>query len=113
YQRDLDCHNLGMHDMLDVLATAATEYGQPTPADAVLDLGCGLGGPGRFLVDRFGCTVVGVDLLPLRVDLARTLADLTGMHDRVSYRVADATDLDFHDRAFAQVWMLDVGIHVR
>ena len=54
YQRDLDCHNLGMHDMLGVLAEAVVQQSAPTPDDTVLDIGCGLGGPGRFLVDRFG-----------------------------------------------------------
>jgi ubiquinone/menaquinone biosynthesis C-methylase UbiE len=113
YQRDLDCHNLGMHAMLEVLADVAGDYGAPRADDALLDLGCGMGGPGRFLVDRFRCSVVGVDLLPLRVELAQTLTNLTEMGERISYRVADATDLDFEDGSFDHVWMLDVSMHVR
>jgi hypothetical protein len=31
----------------------------------------------------------------------------------VSYRRADATDLPFRAGAFAQVWMLDVSMHIR
>jgi SAM-dependent methyltransferase len=113
YERDLDCHNLGMHGMFEVLVGVVSDFGEPTSDDTVLDLGCGLGGPGRFLADRFGCSVVGIDLLPLRIDLARTLTELTGTNDRVSHRVGNATDLDFADSSFAQAWMLDVGIHVR
>jgi ubiquinone/menaquinone biosynthesis C-methylase UbiE len=113
YERDLDCHNLGMHDMLEVLAETATQHCAPAPGDTVLDIGCGLGGPGRFLVDRFGCTVVGIDLLPLRTQLAQALSDLTGMGDRTSYAVADATQMEFDDEAFSQAWMLDVSIHIR
>jgi len=113
YQRDLDCHNLGMHEMLGVLADVVGEYAPPGPDDEVLDVGCGLGGPGRFLVDRFGCSVVGVDLLPFRIELAQALSGRAGMRDRTSYRVADATQMDFEDGAFSQVWMLDVGIHIR
>jgi SAM-dependent methyltransferase len=113
YQRDLDCHNLGMHEMLGVLADVVDDYAPPGPEDVVLDVGCGLGGPGRFLVDRFGCSVVGVDLLPFRIELAQALSGLTGMGDRTSYRVADATQMDFEGGAFSQVWMLDVGIHIR
>jgi ubiquinone/menaquinone biosynthesis C-methylase UbiE len=113
YQRDLDCHNLGMHDMLGVLADVVGDYACPGPDDQVLDVGCGLGGPGRFIVDRFGCSVVGVDLLPFRIELAQTLSALAGMGGRTSYRVADATQLAFEDGAFSQVWMLDVGIHIR
>jgi ubiquinone/menaquinone biosynthesis C-methylase UbiE len=113
YQRDLDCHNLGMHAMLELLAESAAQYSAPTPNDTVLDIGCGLGGPGRFLVDRFGCAVVGIDLLPLRTERAQALSDLTGMGDRTSYRVADATHMEFDDGVFSQAWMLDVSIHIR
>ncbi|MEX1007345.1 MAG: class I SAM-dependent methyltransferase [Acidimicrobiia bacterium] len=113
YRRDLDCHNLGMHRMLEVLKDVAAEYGEPAPEDMLLDLGCGLGGPGRFLVDQFGCSVVGVDLLPLRIDLAQVLTDLTSMGEQISYRVADATDLGLEDESFVQVWMLDVSMHIR
>src|SRR5688500_6743217 len=54
YEHYLDCHDLGMHDMVEVSAHVAAECGPPDRDDAVLDVGCELGGPGRFLVDRFG-----------------------------------------------------------
>jgi ubiquinone/menaquinone biosynthesis C-methylase UbiE len=113
YERDLDCHNLGMHAMLEVLAGVASEYGPPGQDDVVLDIGCGLGGPGRFLADRFGCSVVGIDLLPLRIEVAEALTGLTGMRDRVTHHVADATSTEFADGSFRHAWMLDVGIHIR
>jgi ubiquinone/menaquinone biosynthesis C-methylase UbiE len=113
YQRDIDCHNLGMFPMVQLVANVAAEYAIPNPDDVVLDIGCGLGGPSRYLADRFGCSVVGVDLVPLRVEIAEQLAALTGSADRASYRVADATALDFDDTSFAQVWMLDVSMHIR
>jgi ubiquinone/menaquinone biosynthesis C-methylase UbiE len=113
YQRDIDCHNLGMYRMLVLLAEVVGEYGTPGPSDAVLDLGCGIGGPGRFLAERFGCSVLGIDVLPLRVELAESLTNMTGLSDRVSYRVEDATDLRLADDSFAQVWMLDVSMHIR
>jgi len=113
YERDIDCHNLGMHRMLERLAEIVAEYRAPTSNDEVLDVGCGIGGPGRFLVDRFGCSVVGIDVLPLRVEIAVALAKLTRMENRVSYRVGDATALDLPDGSFDQVWMLDVSMHIR
>ena len=38
---------------------------------------------------------------------------MTGLGDRVSYRVEDATDLRLADDSFTQVWMLDVSMHIR
>jgi SAM-dependent methyltransferase len=113
YDRDLDCHNLGMHEMLAVLSAVAGEYRTLGSDATVVDVGCGLGGPGRFLADRFGCSVVGVDVLALRVDVARALTDLTGLAGRVTYHVADATDLPVGDASADEVWMLDVALHVR
>ena len=113
YTRGLDCQNLGSYPMLELIAGVAVEYGKPSSKDKVLDLGCGLGGPGRFLVDRFDCSVVGTDLLPKRIEIARTLTRKTSLDKRVSYRAADATDLPFRDGSFAQTWMLDVSMHIR
>ena len=112
YERDLDCQNLGAYGMLDVIAAAVAERGSPQPDDQVLDVGCGMGGPGRFLTDRFGCSVTGIDLLPLRIEIAEELTKRTGLAERISYRVASATDVPADDASFAQAWMLDVGIHV-
>jgi sarcosine/dimethylglycine N-methyltransferase len=113
YERDLDCQNLGAHRALELIASAVAQRCAPTTADTVLDVGCGLGGPGRFVADRFGCTVVGIDLLPMRVDVARALTERTNLADRITYRIADATALPIDDADVEQVWMLDVGIHVR
>ncbi len=47
-------------------AALVTEYRALGAGQRVLDAGCGLGGPGRYLADRFGCAVIGVDVLPAR-----------------------------------------------
>jgi SAM-dependent methyltransferase len=112
YERNLDCQNLGAYTMLVTAANVVADYAAPAPTDHVLDVGCGMGGPGRFLADRFSCAVLGIDLLPVRVDAARALTERARMGSRVSYEVASATAIPVDDESFAQVWMLDVGIHV-
>ena len=113
YTRGLDCHNLGGYAQLEGIGVAVAGIDAPVAEDTVLDVGCGLGGPSRFIADRFGCRVVGVDLLPVRIDAARALAEMTGSTDRVDNRVADAVALPFEAARFAQVWMMDASIHVR
>ena len=53
------------------------------PSTRVLDLGCGIGGPARFLAARYGCKVIGVDLSPDFIDAARYLTARCGLSDRV------------------------------
>src|SRR4051794_29478515 len=33
-----------------------------TPGEHILDVGCGLGGPARFVAQRFKCRISGIDL---------------------------------------------------
>jgi cyclopropane fatty-acyl-phospholipid synthase-like methyltransferase len=113
YTRSLDCQNHGGYAMLERLAALAAPYGELRTGMRVLDVGCGVGGPGRFLADRYGCRVTGIDILPERVKAAQALTKLTGLAGRISYRQADATALPFRDATFHQVWMLDASVHVR
>jgi predicted RNA methylase len=59
--------------------------------DSVLDLGCGIGGDLLALAGA-GLTVAGVDLDPVRVEVARANLDSLGLGGAV--QVADATSVD-------------------
>jgi SAM-dependent methyltransferase len=112
YSRSLDCQNLGGFEMLEWIASMAAERASVMKGTRVLDLGCGVGGPGRFLADRFNCRVTGIDLLPSRIEAAASLTRMVGLTERVTYHVADATNLPFDASTFEQAWMLDASVHV-
>jgi SAM-dependent methyltransferase len=44
------------------------------PGVSVLDLCCGVAGPGRFITESLGCTYLGVDLSPSAIEVARARA---------------------------------------
>ena len=69
-------------------------------AESVIDLGCGIGGD-LIAGSRAGLICAGVDLDPVRVDVARANLDALGLAGAVS--VADATTIDTSpfDVAFA------------
>src|SRR5712691_12469369 len=50
----------------------------------VLDVGCGIGGPSRFLAQEFGCRVTGLDLTAEFIEVAKMLARRTGFSDEVT-----------------------------
>jgi SAM-dependent methyltransferase len=67
------------------------------PGDHVLDIGCGLGGPARYLAKRFACRVSGVDITGPFVDAANKFTALLGMIDQVSTKQGDALNLPYED----------------
>lgn len=46
-----------------------------TPGVSVLDLCCGVGGPGRYITSELGCTYLGIDSSASAIDIARRRAD--------------------------------------
>jgi ubiquinone/menaquinone biosynthesis C-methylase UbiE len=78
----------------------------------VLDIGSGLGGPARYLADRYRVSVTGIDLTPEFVELARSLTGLVGLTNRVSFRVGSATALPFPDRSFERAYLIHVGMNI-
>jgi SAM-dependent methyltransferase len=96
-----------------VLATA--ELGTAAglePSTRVLDLGCGIGGPARYLAATFGCEVAGVDLSPAFIDAARYLTARCGLSDRVTFQIGNALHLPFEDAAFDTVFLQHVAMNI-
>jgi len=69
----------------------------------VLDVGCGVGATPCFIAKKFGCRVVGVDILPAMIERSKERARREGLIDQVEFRVADAQDLPFDDGLFDAV----------
>ena len=66
----------------------------------VLDVGYGSGKTACYVAKRYGCRVVGVDLLERMIDRSNERAKREGVEDRVRFRVADAQNLPFEDNLF-------------
>src|SRR5436305_11786854 len=70
------------------------------PGMSVLDVGSGIGGPARFVAERYGCLVTGVDLSESFVEAAEYLTKRTGQSASISFRAGDALGLSFEDHSF-------------
>ena len=78
----------------------------------VLDLGSGLGGPARTLAELTGCTVTGVDLTPEFCEVATALSEWTGLSDRTSFQVGDATATGLPDSAVDAALTVHVAMNI-
>ena len=80
--------------------------------DHVLDIGCGIGGPARWLAATTGCRVTGIDLTDEFIAVAAEWTQRLGLVDKVTVQVGDATDLPFADAAFDAAYTHNVSMNV-
>lgn len=91
---------------------ALAEAAHVVPADLVLDVGSGLGGPARHLARTHGCHVTGVDLTQELCDVAADLTRRVDLDGLVTIRQGDATDLPFDDGRFDLVWTQHASMNI-
>jgi SAM-dependent methyltransferase len=82
------------------------------PGQHLLDIGCGLGGPARYLARRFRCKVSGIDITPAFVEAANKLTALLGMEDEVTVELGDGEHLPFAERRFDGAYAQHVTMNV-
>jgi SAM-dependent methyltransferase len=83
-----------------------------TKDSRVLDVGCGIGGPARYLAHRYGCRVDGIDLTRELIETGQVLTARCGLADRVTLQLGDALRLPYPDRTFDMVWCQNVTMNI-
>jgi ubiquinone/menaquinone biosynthesis C-methylase UbiE len=78
----------------------------------VLDIGSGLGGPARTLVETYGCHVTGLDLTQAFCEAAAVMSDWVGLGHRVVFQQGDATNLPFADEQFDAAMTIHVAMNI-
>jgi SAM-dependent methyltransferase len=115
-QGTLNWSDLVPLDQFHVRGLGATrELAEVLNVDAgseVLDIGCGLGGPARFLAATYGCRVTGIDLSQPFLDVATTLTERCGLKESVLYQQANALNLPFADASFTLAWTQHVAMNI-
>lgn len=82
------------------------------PGDQVLDIGCGIGGPARYIATRFRCHVTGIDITPAFVDAGRKLTALLALQDQVTIEQGEAQHLPYADASFDGAYAQHVTMNV-
>jgi ubiquinone/menaquinone biosynthesis C-methylase UbiE len=117
--KDLDrltAEDLSPYDQFHIRGHQATaELAQllsPQAGQLLLDLGCGIGGPGRWLAAERGCQVVGIDLTEVYCRTARDLSAQVRLERQTRFLCADALQLPFAEASFDLVWTQHAAMNI-
>jgi SAM-dependent methyltransferase len=78
----------------------------------ILDIGCGLGGPARYMAKRFQCNVSGIDITEAFVEAAGKLTALVRMRDQVKIVHGDGHRLPYPNSHFDGAYTQHVTMNV-
>jgi len=78
------------------------------PGNVVADLGCGHGGPGLWAAQQTGAALIGIDLSPAGIELARHRAAQLGLDRQARFLVGDLAATGLPDASCDAVMSLDV-----
>ncbi len=86
---------------------------EPQPGERILDLGCGIGGPARWIAAHYDCHVTGIDLTAVFCEAAQQLTAATGQADVVEIHHGSALSTPFSggsfDRAYSQNVIMNIA----
>ena len=107
--RSLKQHREAQVRMIEEVLSWAEVSSDPDPPQAILDVGCGVGGSSRYLQKKYGAKVTGITLSPKQQAQATALSK---SQPDCTFKVADALKMPFADNSFDLVWSLESGEHM-
>jgi ubiquinone/menaquinone biosynthesis C-methylase UbiE len=66
----------------------------------VLDIACGKGSTAFYLAEKYGCSVVGIDISEKLIQEAKDTCKKKRLNNKVKFQVGNAMDLPFDDNQF-------------
>jgi geranyl diphosphate 2-C-methyltransferase len=87
-------------------------FGDISPADRLLDAGCGRGGTSFMAHQRFGCQTDGVSISEQQVEFANDQARQRGVADKVSFHFRNMLDTGFETGSRRGIWNNESTMYV-
>ncbi len=81
------------------------------PGDKVLDVGCGIMGPARFIASITGAHITGLTINQYQVDRSRELNEASEVSDLLGVRQGDYMDMPFDEDSFDKMFAIESLCH--
>jgi SAM-dependent methyltransferase len=78
----------------------------------IIDVGCGLGGASRFVADKYGSQVSGIDLTEEYIKTGNALCTWVKLDKNIKLHYGSALSMPFEGEAFDGGFMLHVGMNI-
>lgn len=78
----------------------------------LLDLGCGIGGAARYISDRAGSKVTGIDLTPEFIEAGRILNSWVRMEESVDLNIGNALSTRYPSEKFDGAYTMHVFMNI-
>ncbi|MFZ0122455.1 MAG: geranyl diphosphate 2-C-methyltransferase [Pseudonocardiaceae bacterium] len=92
--------------------TLLDHFGDISPADRLLDAGCGRGGTSFMAHQRFGCQTDGVSISEQQVEFANDQARQRGVADKVRFHFRNMLDTGFETGSCRGIWNNESTMYV-
>jgi len=93
--------------MMDLLAKKL----QIKKTDLVLDAGCGRGTTTCYLAKKYHSQVIGIDIVPFELDIARKKAQQQKLEGKTSFYLKDYSATKFPSSHFDKIFTLETLVH--
>lgn len=80
-------------------------------SDLVLDAGCGRGTAACYLAKKYGANVIGIDIVPFELKMAKDLVNNKKLGNKVKFYLKDYSATGFPNNHFDKVFTLETLVH--
>lgn len=100
-------HSRGLEATRELADLAGFDEGS-----SIIDVGSGLGGPARYLAQRFKTQVTGIDLTEEFCQIANLFSEKTGLKEQAIFQHGSALELPFEDGSFDAAWTIQAQMNI-
>lgn len=79
--------------------------------DLILDAGCGRGTTSCYLARKYGSKLIGIDIVPFELEIAKQKAKRLDLKDRVQFFLKDYSQTKFPNNYFDKIFTLETLVH--